>query len=388
MPLVDYEQITTSAPGRFILTGEFADLHEKNCIAMAIDCRLRVDIRPYKEGRLRLTLKNFGMIREWPTTSIGMNRLINKFGDCLEYTDRIQARLNHLLHKRYYQSPAPNDCPSPEDQSAPIGSLTRQADDATMAFLISYAALGDSFAKSARPPLDIVVSSEIPINKGLGSSSAYGVALIAALMKAFRVSAEPYVISNWASQIDKLFHKYTSNLSAITIIHGGYCYYQIKPKGYGIKHASKIKVMIIDTGEERHPRIINQHIYDLAKEDSVRVKNCFSGIGEIAGTIWKTISQPKFQPRSINHLLLANQDILDLIGIGHEKFRDLREKASYLRLSVKQTHCGNSAFILYDEADMDHNLQEFRNQLRETNITFRDYNICYTGLQVTKLPGS
>lgn len=99
-----WSQIKTTAPGRFILLGEFAELYDKNAIALTIDCRTTVVIKEYKEGRLRLNLKNYNNIREWPTTSFTLTKLVTKYADVLEYTDSMPSRLNHLLHKRYYQN--------------------------------------------------------------------------------------------------------------------------------------------------------------------------------------------------------------------------------------------------------------------------------------------
>lgn len=387
MPLVDYRGIDVSAPGRVIIMGEFADLYEKNSIAVTIESRLLVEIRPYKEGRLRLRLQDYQTIREWPTTSIGMNRLVNKFADYLEYTDQIPAKLHHLLHKRYYQTDPPDDCSSSAQKEAPLGSTTRQADDAVMAFLILYAALGDSFAKSARPPLEIVVKSEIPINQGLGSSSAYGLALTAALMKVFRVSAEPYVTCIWAAQIDKFFHKFSSGLSSSTIIHGGYCHYQHnKVKGYGIKHQTVMRIMIIDSGCQRHPRQVYDLVADLVKQDYTRVNNVFINIGDETSGAWKMFNDQNFNHRSVKYKLKSNQDLLDSLGLGNESISDICDRARSCGFEVKQTHCGRTAFLLYGPSDIGPEFNEFRKNLRTHGYSYRDYCITYDGLEVTKIP--
>lgn len=382
MPLVDYELIEATAPGKIILIGEFSDLYEKNSIAMAINPRMKVSIRPHKEGRLRLNLKNFSNIREWPTTSFTLTKLVGRYADILDYSDRIPAKLNHLLHRRYYQGA------SSESDSGP-GLITKQSDDSAMAFLILYVALGDAFAKSARPGIDVEVESEIPIGKGLGSSSAYAVALCAALMKVFRVSAEPYIINSWTLNIDKFFHGNASGLASGPTIHGGYLYFQHnKVKSQGIEHSSPVRVMLIDTGIQRETKIVNEMIAELVAEDSERMNNLFMSIGDLASQAWRKINDPNFAPKSISSLLITNQEYLDSLGVGHEILTEICTKAVQLKLAVKQTHCGQTAFLLYDELDSCSNITELRHFLTQKGLKYQDYYISFKGLEINITPNT
>lgn len=384
MPMVDYTRIEATAPGRFILIGEFADLFEKNSIAMSIDRRTKVTIRPHKEGRLRLNLVNFNYIREWPTTSFTMTRLVSKYADTLVYSDNIPAKMNHLLHERYYQiKPVSSPSKGQDNLESCIDQTTKQADDGTMAFLMLYVALGDSFAKSARPPLDIEVSSDIPIGKGLGSSSAYAVALCAALMKVFRVSSEPYVISNWTLNIDRFFHGAASGLTTSTIIHGGYLYFQHnKIRAHGVEHISPIKAMMIDTGVQRNPKAVNEMISELVANDSHRVNNVLISISDLATQTWRKLNDASFAPKSIANHLVANQELLDSLGVGHSEIADICSKAHQFKLAVKQTHCGQCAFLLYDESDNCNRLMELKNVLSGAGYKYVSYDISYKGFEV------
>lgn len=383
MPMVDYSRVEASAPGRIILIGEFAELYEKNSIAMTIDLRTKVTIRPFKTGRLRLNLKNYNNVREWPTTSFTMTRLVNKYADVLDYNDKIPARMNHLLHERYYQTSPVDAGHYSENRESTFGSMTRQADDGTMAFLILYVALGDSFAKSARPPLDIEIESDIPIGKGLGASSAYAVALCAALMKVFRVSAEPYVISSWALNIDKFFHGSVSGLTTSTIIHGGYLYFQHnKIKAHGIEHLSPIRVILVDTGLQRHARVVNEMIAGQVAEDSQRVNGVFINVSDLASQTWRKVNDANFGPKSISNFLVANQEMLDSLKVGHQLISDICNIAQELKLAAKQTHCGQTAFLLYDESDNCNHISEFKNAMIRGGHPFQDHSIIYEGLKV------
>lgn len=384
MPVVDWAQIEASAPGRFVLAGEYADLHDKNAIAVTFDKRTKVVIRPHKEGRLRLNLKNYSNVREWPITSFTMTRLVAKYADVLVYNESTSTKLNHLLHKRYYQTD-----PSDANSSVHYGpeeaiEIIRQADNGVMAFLILYVALGDSYAWSARPPLDIEIDSEVPIGRGLGSSSALAVAICAALMKLFRVSAEPYIISSWATNIDKFFHGVSSGLHTCGIVHGGFTLFQhSKIKTHSNMHSSTIKVMFIDTGVRRDPRIINK----MVEEQESNQNHIYSAIGDIASQIWLKITDSEFLPITLALLLRSNHEHLLALGLCHDRLIDICNRARSQNLTVKQTQGGETAFMLYGEI-YKNSSSAFRRELTELGYKIEDHSICFRGLEVSVVPDS
>lgn len=372
MPMVDWAQIEASAPGRFILSGEYADLHDKNAIAVTFDRRTRVVIRPHKEGRLRLNLKNYNNVREWPITSFTMTRLVAKYADVLVYNDSTPTKLNHLLHKRYYKTEL-----NPETM--------RQADNGVMAFLILYVALGDSYAWSARPPLDIEIDSDVPIGRGLGASSAYAVAICAALMKLFRVSAEPYIISNWATNVDKFFHGVSSGLHTSGIIQGGYTLFQHnKFKTCGSIHSVPVKLMFVDTGVRRDPKIIN----DMVQEHSSSHNHIYSAIGDIANQIWRKIMDTEFSPATIAPLIRSNHEHLLALGLCHDRLIDICNRARAQDLTVKQTQGGETAFLLHDGLFEWYKTNEFIKELLRLGYKVDHCNVSFKGLDVSVVPDS
>lgn len=402
---VDWSRIEASAPGRIVLTGEFAELYEKCAVAIAIDRRTRVVIKPHKEGKLRLQLKNYDNIREWPTWSFTMTKLVEKYAEILEFNDKMLLRLNHLLHKKYHQSEAPqgnnsgdnnntgdnnsgdnNNCSlsTKEEEEA---EAIRQSDNAAMAFLILYVSLGDSYAMSVRPSLDVVVQSDVPIGRGLGSSSAFAVALCAGLMKVFRVSAEPFIISNWASNIDKFYHGIASGLSTSVCNHGGHvCFQHGKLKALGVRHWSPIKVMLIDTGFRRDPKLINSKVAEQLAEDPLRVNSIFNSINDIAITIWRKFNEFQFAPKSIASHLNSNQELLDALDLGHAKLAEIRLRGHQHKLEVKQTQNGETAFVLYDESDNCRHITGFREDLTRKGYQHENHDICCRGLDVVIIP--
>lgn len=369
LPIVDWLEIEASAPGKLIISGEYSVVYERQAIASAIDLRTKVIIRPNKDGKVRLNLKNLNNVREWPVTSLSMCRLVSKYSDCLNYNDTMPVKLNHLLHTRYYEPPI-------------VGASEKVADDATMAFLLLYIGLGDSYSTSARPSLDIEVESTVPVGSGLGSSSAFSVALCGALMRVFRVVAEKYIISNWALNIDKFFHGRPSGVDNSVITMGGYILFQNgKIKANCTEHANQIKVMLIDTKVSRSTRKLSEIVANQLSNDQARVNGIFTEINQCTIKIWDKINTPSFSPEHISIWLFQNQNLLDSLGVGHERLSDIFTRAQEFNLVAKQTGAGGggTAFILYNDTKQ---VDQLREDLLKAGYGVHDHNVGCEGLVV------
>ena len=439
LPIVDWIEIEASAPGKFIISGEYSVVYEKQAIATAIDLRTKVVIRPNMDGKVRLNLKNLQVLREWPTSSLTTCRLVTKFSECLEYNDSMPVKLNHLLHSKYCLQDAPpppiqtpingqqeggeiatatmttavatttstsattTTTTSPQKQennsstsitkSPPNNSnnkdADKKADDAALAFLLLYIGLGDSYSSSARPPIDVVVESSVPVGSGLGSSSAYSVALCGALMRVFRVAAEKYIISNWAFNIDKFFHGKPSGVDNNIVSNGGYILFQNgKIRANELVHKNPIKAMLIDTGVSRSTRALSENVAAQLRASPVKTNGIFNEINESTTPIWRKITQPDFKPRSIADFLQANQTCLNNLGVGHEKLFDIFYRASNLDLIAKQTGAGGggTAFVLYDASDNCNSIKRLRDELIEAGYHVHDHEVGCEGLVVKIVP--
>lgn len=388
MPIIDWLQIEASAPAKFIISGEYSVVYEKQAIAATIDLRTKVVIEPNKDGKIRLNLKNLNQSREWPATSLTLCRLVSKYSDCLDFNDTMPAKLNDLLHNRYHVIKTPTITPE-KDIKFTKEVAEKKANDASLAFLLLYIGLGDSYASSARPSIDVVVDSDIPVGSGLGSSSALSIALCGALMRVFRVVAEKYIISNWAFNIDKFFHGKPSGVDNNIITSGGYILFQNgKIKSTGIEHKGSIKVMLIDTGVSRSTKTLSENVSRQMKDDPTKVDSIFNNINELTNQIWRRMNDPNFAPKNISGYLGANQDLLDALGVGHPKLTDIFTRAQRLNLRAKQTGAGGggTAFVLYDHSDNCKHLTQLREELKEAGYNTHDYTIGCEGLVVKITP--
>lgn len=450
-PVMDWSQIEASAPGRFVLIGDYGDLEDRTAIAVAIDRRLKVTIRPYKEGYIRLNLKDFNNVREWPTTLplFSMTKLVGTYAGTLNYTDAIKRNLKPLLHQKFYKTSlnvqrssktAPGACDrinGEKNQSAklaPAGTSlvsdqkqenvhseqessskkqtditetiqeqeasffhevnslnpceidpVSQTDSTVLAFFVLYLAIGDSFASSFRPALDIEIESDITMCQGLGSSTALGVALCGSLLKAFGISAEPSIIIDWAHNVDKFFHKEVTSLHSSVAVNGGYIYYQKdqkdKIKYHGAPHASPLKILLIDTGVRRDPKQVIDVIIKKLSSKSEFISLALSQLNDLATRIWRLMNDQQFKANSISQQLDDAQSILDNLGLNHARMRTIQLVAQRAGFVVKQSQAGETMFLLYDE--LDERIDEFISDLSATDNFKIDYHeISFDGLSI------
>lgn len=409
LPIVDWLQIDSSAPGKFIISGEYSVMYEKQAIAAAIDLRTRVTIRPNTGTKVRLNLKNLNTVREWPTSMLTTCKLVSKYSDCLDYNEGMPAKVAHLLHSRHIVEQATSKPLSKNDtvgsgssdsrteaqKTEDTGSIKSQkdwdkkADDAIIAFLLLYIGLGDSYYSSARPPLEVDVESTVPVGSGLGSSSAYSVALCGALMRVFRVAAEKYIISNWAFNVDRFFHGRPSGVDNNVVALGGYILFQNgKIKSTGVVHKNSIKVMLIDTCVSRSTKTLIESVKIQLEENAPRINGLFNSINEMTNQIWRKMNDPDFTPRNIADYIEANQQYLDSLGVGHDKLSDICTKAKQYNLRAKQTGAGGggTAFVLYDASESGENLDQFRKSMENSGYRVHDHEVGCEGLLVTIKP--
>lgn len=436
---IHWSKIEASAPGKFVLIGDYGDLYDRSVIAVAIDRRLRVTIRSSGDEWVRLNLKNFNETWAWPTRLpiFSMTRMIARFAETLAYNETMLQKLKPLLNEKYLTKldsdqqhsttsgrvnasetnqmhTSESYSQSQQQQSQPLqpphdrrqahevdknqadsskicdlnpidrqSSEREQADMAVFAFLLLYISLSDSYALSIRPSIDVEVESDIPIGRGLGSSSAYTVALCGGLMKVFRVSAEPNVVIEWTQALDKIFHGGKSSLHSSVAVHGGYIHFEHgKMRSQGVQHQTPLKLMLIDTGVRRDPKLVINALGEKLSQKLDTINTVMESLNELISGTWRRMSDQDFMPCTIDDSLVAGQKSLDLIGMGHQNSSKIFQLARQSHLTVKQSQAGETVFLLYDGFEDYENVMAFRETLKLSGFRWLNQRISFEGFKV------
>ncbi|RLV99885.1 hypothetical protein DV515_00009387 [Chloebia gouldiae] len=182
-------ELAVSAPGKVILHGEHAVVLGKVALAVALDLRTFLRLRPGAEGRLSVSLPGVGVRRSWDTP--GLRALRGRIAGKARGKEALPRGTEGLscLNSPLLASIAGDDeskSPSVEQldalrEFAGIAAGASAPESlATLAFL--YMCLAISAKYGDVPSVEIVVWSELPTGAGLGSSAAYAVCLAAALL--------------------------------------------------------------------------------------------------------------------------------------------------------------------------------------------------------------
>lgn len=76
------------------------------------------------------------------------------------------------------------------------------------------------------PPLEITITSQIPIGSGLGSSAALAAALLGTLMKFVKNIWNPHKINELAYEVEKISHGNPSGADNTTVVFGGLVWFR------------------------------------------------------------------------------------------------------------------------------------------------------------------
>ena len=241
---------------------------------MSVDLHTKVMIKALNDSNaVKLNLNGKTSI-EWSIQSLidlKLSEVNQKPKTVIEFNDSLAERLSKLEDKTF----------------------SKDVIDSCSAFLFLYLGISDSFINSKRIPLEISVSSDLPIGAGLGSSSSYTVGLTAALFKVFGLCPELSVISEWAFQIDKLFHGRPSGIDNSICTFGGALLFR---SGKIVEHLPEVQslpVILVNTKVPRNTRAMVERVRHKYNKYTEIVENILSAIDGISVNGWKLIQQQK-----------------------------------------------------------------------------------------------
>lgn len=217
--------------------------------------------------------------------------------------------------------------------------------------------------------INIKISSEIPLGNGLGSSSAYDVAIVNCFIFIFKnvveftdidVSKDDLIsLANFGEQY---FHITPSGIDVTTCVHGGLVHF-IKLNDYNLisNHQSlfdNFNVMIINTGKQRIAKefIIKVSQYKAKHNDDFL--KAMNSIQEIALKIKAIItdSDPNNNsPHNCNHndyicslskLIIENQRLLKQIQVSNDTIDHICSLLENKGIPAKITGAGGGGFII------------------------------------------
>ncbi|NWZ81600.1 KIME kinase, partial [Poecile atricapillus] len=333
------QDLTVSAPGKVILHGEHAVVLGKVALAVALDLRTFLRLRPSAEGRVSVSLPGVGFGRSWDTPDLQAlrGRIAGKAGR----GTAVPGHVEQLDALREFAGIAAG-------ASAPE-SL------ATLAFLYMCLAIS---AKDV-PSMDILVCSELPMGAGLGSSAAYAVCLAAALLMVCGAISCPLqegeptarwteeeltLINSWAFRGEQVIHGNPSGVDNAVGTWGGALRYQAG-KITPLKRVPTLRILLSNTKVPRSTKVLVAGVKEKILKFPAIMNPVLDSIGAISQECQNVLEAMPENPSPEHYPVLEeffdiNQHHLNVLGVGHPSLDRLCQVTASHSLHSKLTGAG------------------------------------------------
>ncbi|KAL4379758.1 hypothetical protein GQ457_02G039090 [Hibiscus cannabinus] len=339
-------EVTARAPGKIILAGEHAVVHGCAAVASSIDLYTSVSLRLRSEDEdtIKLLLNDIGLDFSWSIR-------------------RIKEVLSHL-GSPFSLTPTP--C-SPETVTSLAALVEEQRFPESKIGLASgvYAFLWLYTSILGFKPATVVVSSELPLGAGLGSSAAYCVALSAALLALsapveldksqkgwFTLKAEAELVNKWAFEGEKIIHGRPSGVDNSVSTFGNV----IKFKSgvmTRIDSNMPLRMLITNTKVGRDTKALVANVSARKSRHPGVMCSVLNAIEAISDE-WCTIIQSNAvddlclsaNEEKLGELMEMNQGLLFSIGVSHASIETILQTTMKYKLASKLTGAGGGGCVL------------------------------------------
>ncbi|KAJ7973377.1 Mevalonate kinase [Quillaja saponaria] len=341
-------EVKARAPGKIILSGEHAVVHGSTAVAASIDLYTYVSLRfptpSDNDDTLTLQLKDMALEFSWPI-----------------------SRIKEALPESSPLSSTPTSCSVESTKSIAPLVVEQNIPEARIglasgisAFLWLYSSI------QGFKPATVVVTSELPIGSGLGSSAAYCVALSAALL-AFSDSVsldvnhrgwllfgekELELVNKWAFEGEKIIHGKPSGIDNTVSTYGN----MIKFKSGSltrIKTNMPLKMLITNTKVGRNTKSLVAGVSERNLRHPDAMAFVFRAVDSISKELSTVIQSPTLDDLSttekeekIGELMEMNQGLLQSMGVSHDSIETVLRTTLKYKLASKLTGAGGGGCVL------------------------------------------
>ncbi|NWW29375.1 KIME kinase, partial [Panurus biarmicus] len=333
-------ELAVSAPGKVILHGEHAVVLGKVALAVALDLRTFLRLRPGAEGRLSVSLPGVGVQRSWDTPGL-------------------QALRGRIVGKGRGEEPLPwgREGLSVLEFAGIAAGASAPESLATLAFL--YMCLAISAKYGDVPSMDILVWSELPTGAGLGSSAAYAVCLAAALLMVCGAISCPLqegestarwteeeltLINSWAFRGEQVIHGNPSGVDNAVGTWGGALRYQAG-KITPLKRVPTLRILLTNTKVPRSTKVLVAGVKEKILKFPAIMNPVLDSIDAISQECQSVLEAMPANPSSEHYPVLEefidiNQHHLNVLGVGHPSLDRLCQVTASHNLHSKLTGAG------------------------------------------------
>ncbi|KAG4916872.1 hypothetical protein AAZX31_19G221900 [Glycine max] len=338
-------EVKSRAPGKIILSGEHAVVHGSTAVASSIDLYTYVSLRfstpSDDQDSLKLQLKETALEFSWPIT-------------------RIRASFPQL-------SSTPTSC-SVENAKA-IAALVQDLNipeanfglaSGVSAFLWLYSSI------QGFKPATVLVTSELPLGSGLGSSASFCVALAAALLAytdsvSFHVNHQGWLsfgekdlelVNQWAFEGEKIIHGKPSGIDNTVSAYGNIISFKLGSLTH-MKSSVPLKMLITNTKVGRNTKALVAGVGERMLRHPDIMAFVFSAVDSLSNELTSILKSPTpdelsvtEKEQKIEELMEMNEGLLQSMGVSHATIQTVLQTTLKYKLASKLTGAGGGGCVL------------------------------------------
>ncbi|XP_059652487.1 mevalonate kinase-like [Cornus florida] len=342
-------EVKARAPGKIILAGEHAVVHGSTAVAASINLYTYVSLRfPTASGNddtLKLELKDLSLEFSWPVGRI--KQALPDLDSCL--------------------ASSPTSCP-PETMKSIAALVEEQnipeAETGLAAGVSAFLWLYTSIQRCK--PAKVVITSELPLGSGLGSSAALCVSLSAALLalsdsvnldfshQGWLMFGESdlELVNKWAFEGEKIIHGRPSGIDNTVSTYGNMI--KFRPGDLTrIKSNMPLKMLITNTKVGRNTKALVAGVSERTLRHPKAMAAVFTAVDSISNELATIIQSPVLDDLAITEkeekleeLMEMNQGLLQCMGVSHSSIETVLRTTLKYKLVTKLTGAGGGGCVL------------------------------------------
>lgn len=273
----------------------------QNAIAVSLDLKTTATVKETPGSK--------GVLLNLPSLSFSTDWHVEEFESKAYQLDVNQniEEPNEILHEYLEQFVR-------EDVSAAVSQACK-------VFIYLYTGFRRKLNGRKEVGFEVTVSSELPPGAGLGSSAAFSTSLTAALINFFKEEKDVIpkeLISKWAFKCEHIFHGKPSGIDNSICTFGGAVHFR---DGKVVQHLTafpRMPALLVYTNVMRNTKMLVERVSRKREKYASVIHHTMEAIDTISTTAWGLIKEGNYNGLQREELVDMNQQLLNLLGAGHE----------------------------------------------------------------------
>jgi mevalonate kinase len=307
---------TASVPGKLILLGEHAAVYGRPALVAAVGLRLRASV----SAAPRVGSGDPGVRFRLPDSGVATAL---SWAAILDHAERLRQ-----AWERYAAEPGPDTFAALAAPESGLGAVhLLQVALAEAAIEASEAAREAGEAEpAAMAPIDLTITSQIPVGSGFGSSAAAAVAVVMAYLAFRGVAADPRRLHRVSLEVERRQHGSPSGVDNATVLYGGILEArridadgasgEVAFEGVRVRSPLLSGVRVLGTGTPAEGTgVVVAAVRRLRDREPARVETALDRLGELTGRLRAELVRPDERPGELIDVIRGAEACLEELGV-------------------------------------------------------------------------